>query len=154
MYSGVVSTKKGWKRKKKSDYTSRQSVLYDMISRSDARTYHVLGELILSLQWLQNEFSDLRSLHDIIYRTENCLLGMKDPTYPVFVAKVPVGMGFVDYKPADVFFLRFDDLFGLFHMKRLNQNLVILFALSEAKQGQKRARVHPDHRDSGPVLLV
>ena len=103
-----VSTKKGRKRKKKSDYASRQSVVYDTNNCSDERTYHVLGELILPLSSLHTEFGFMRTLHDIILRTGNRLLEMEAPTYPVFVAKVPVGMGFVDYNPADVFFLRFD----------------------------------------------
>ena len=117
--SGVSMKKKARKRKKKTDL-SGPSVMHDKIYKHE-RKYHVLGEPILPLESLHTEVGDLRSLHDIIYRTENRLLGMEAPTYPVFVAKVPVGMTFVDYKPTDVFFLRFDDLFGMFHLERLNQ---------------------------------
>ena len=138
-----VSTKKGRKRKKKSDYASRQSVVYDTNNCSDERTYHVLGEPILPLSSLHTEFGFMRTLHDIILRTENHLLEMEAPTYPVFVVKMPVGMGFIDYNPADVFFLRFDDIFRLFHMKRLTPNLVRLFALNEAYQVRKEREFIP-----------
>jgi hypothetical protein len=125
--------------------------MYDTNNCSDERTYHVQGEPILPLSLLHTKFGYLRTLHDIILRTENHLLGMEAPTYPIFVAKVPVGMGFVDYNQADVFFLRFDDIFRLFHMNRLTPNLVGMFALNEAyRPGQKRARVHPDNLDRGP----
>ena len=137
-----VSTKKGRKRKKKRDYTSGPSVMHDTIYRHE-RKYYVLGQPILQLESLHNEVGDLRSLHDIIYRIENRLLGMQAPAYPDFVAKVPVGLGFVDYKPADVLFLRFDVLFGMFHMKRLTPSLVHLFALSEAYQSMKEQEFIP-----------
>ena len=148
-----VSTKKGRKRKKKGDYASKQSVVYDTNNCSDERTYHVLGESILSPSSLHTEFGFMRTLHDIILRTENHLLRMEAPTYPVFVAKVPVGMGFVDYNPADVFFLRFDDIFRLFHMKRLTPNLVRLFALNEAYQAKKEREFTPTIVIADPYYL-
>jgi hypothetical protein len=57
---------------------------------------------------------------------------MASPTYPLFVAKVSEGIGFVHKHPADVFFLRIEDIFSIFHMNRLHENMVRLFALSEA----------------------
>jgi hypothetical protein len=50
------------------------------------------------------------------------------------VAKVPKGMGFVDKAPGDVFFLQFDDIFNMFHLKRLHHTFVRLFLLSMAVQ--------------------
>ena len=50
------------------------------------------------------------------------------------MVKVPKGMGFVDKDPAEVFFLRFDDIFNMFHLKRLHPTLVRLVALSMAHQ--------------------
>ena len=38
-------------------------------------------------------------------------------------------MGFFDKAPGDVFFLRFEHIFNMFHMKRLDVSLVRLFAL-------------------------
>ena len=38
-------------------------------------------------------------------------------------------MGFVEEVPGDVFFLRFEHIFDMFHMKRLDVSLVHLFAL-------------------------
>ena len=43
-------------------------------------------------------------------------------------------MGFVDNSPGDLFFLRFDDIFNMFHLKRLHYTLVRLFSLSMAMQ--------------------
>jgi hypothetical protein len=62
---------------------------------------------------------------------------MKDLTYPVFMVKVPEGMGFFDKPPADVFFLQFDDIFKKFHLKRLHPTFVRLFMLNMAYQVMK-----------------
>ena len=43
-------------------------------------------------------------------------------------------MGFVDKSPGDVFFLRFDDIFKMFHLQRLHHTLVRLVTLSMAYQ--------------------
>ena len=51
---------------------------------------------------------------------------MKNLTYPVFVGRVPKGLGFVDTSPGDVLILRFDDVFDMFHMKRLYPTFVRL----------------------------
>ncbi|MBI0385500.1 hypothetical protein JBE27_56830, partial [Streptomyces albiflaviniger] len=92
---------------------------------------------ILPPELLKTLTGDMRSLHDRILTVEKHLLGMTSPTYPVFVAKVPKGMGFVDKSPGDVFFLRFDDIFNMFHLKRLHPTLVRLVALSMAYQVMK-----------------
>ena len=62
---------------------------------------------------------EMRSLHESVLRRELELLKMKDPAYSVFAAKVPVDWGFCDKPPADVMFLRFDDIFNMFHTRRL-----------------------------------
>jgi hypothetical protein len=48
------------------------------------------------------------------------------------VVKVPPGVGFVDKYPAEVFFIRFDDIFNVFHLRRLDPTLVRLVALRMA----------------------
>jgi hypothetical protein len=62
---------------------------------------------------------------------------MKDPAYPIFTVKVPEGLGFVEEHPTDVLFLRFDDIFNMFHMKRLHPTMVRLFALNMAHHVMK-----------------
>lgn len=74
--------------------------------------------------------TNLSSLHDAVLTKEKDLLKSRnDPNYPVFSVKVPTDFGFVDTFPADVFFLRFDHIFDMFHMKTLDASLVRLYAL-------------------------
>src|SRR4051812_5671840 len=62
-------------------------------------------------------------LEKILPREEN-------PLYPVFIAKVPLNMGFINTIPADMIILRFSDIFNLYHLKRLDHSLIRLFSLS------------------------
>jgi hypothetical protein len=57
--------------------------------------------------------------------------------YPVFVAKVPVGKGFIDTPPADLLFQRYEDIYNMFHVKRLDYSLVRLFSLSMAMKVER-----------------
>jgi hypothetical protein len=77
---------------------------------------------------------DMRSLHDGVRTVEQHLLGLSSPTFPLFMAKVPKDMGFVDKSPGDVFFVRFDDIFDMLNLKRLHPILVRLVTLSLAYQ--------------------
>ncbi|KAK1632005.1 hypothetical protein QYE76_006320 [Lolium multiflorum] len=61
--------------------------------------------------------------HSIQYQ-ESVLLKEKDPNYPVFSVKVPSDQHFVNEDPADIFFIAFEDVFNLFHSKRLDYNLL------------------------------
>ena len=67
---------------------------------------------------------------------EGRLLQEDDPTYPVFITKVPdlQQFGFVTTGSADVIFVRFDDNFRMFHMHVLHPSIVRLLALSLAHQ--------------------
>ena len=76
--------------------------------------------------------SDMRSLHEAILTIETRLLREKHPSYPVFMAKVPLNMGFITTLPADMIILRFSEIFNLFHLYRLDHSLVRLFSLSMA----------------------
>ena len=76
----------------------------------------------------------MRSLHDAVLTKEKDLIKSTDTNYPVFTAKVPHNLGFVDKSPGDVFFLRFDAIFNMFHLKRLEHTMVRLFTLSMAHQ--------------------
>jgi hypothetical protein len=42
---------------------------------------------------------------------------------------VPKALGFIDISPADMFFLRFNHIFEMYHMRRLDFMFVLLFAL-------------------------
>ncbi|KAK1647216.1 hypothetical protein QYE76_065021 [Lolium multiflorum] len=71
-------------------------------------------------------------LQDSILVLESILLKDKDPNYPVFTVRVPRDVGFVTDVPADIFFIAYEDIFKLFHARRLDYNLVRLFALNLA----------------------
>ena len=73
------------------------------------------------------------ALQENILYLEEILLKEKNPTYPAFAVKVPEELvDFVQEDPADVFFIAYEDIFNLFHTKRLDYNMVRLYALSEA----------------------
>src|ERR1041385_7691493 len=57
-----------------------------------------------------------------------------NPTYLLYMGKVPEGLGFVDKYPGDLFFLRFNDIFDMFHMNALHPSMVRLAAQSLAHQ--------------------
>jgi hypothetical protein len=74
--------------------------------------------------------ADMRSLHDSILYLEQRQLDENDSTYPLYMAKVPKGKGFVEAAHTDIMMLWFADIFDIFHMYRLYQTLVCLFSLS------------------------
>ena len=53
----------------------------------------------------------------------------KGPGYPLYAVNVPRQMSYVDGFPADKFFLRFDYIFDMFHVKKLDFTFVRLYAL-------------------------
>ena len=75
---------------------------------------------------------DMRSVHDGVLQMEKELLKSSSPSYPLFMVRVPLGVGFVDKYPAELFFLRFDDIFNVFNLRRLDPTLVRLVALKMA----------------------
>ena len=143
MLDGAPKPKKVRKRNKKSEYASgSQPPAPKPIRFKDGpgpyknvmQEIHVAGLAILPKHMLDAVSGDMKSLHDSVLTRELQLLKMNDPAYPVFAVKVPEGMGFVEEPPADVFFLRFDAIFNMFHLKRLDRTMVRLFALSMAHQ--------------------
>jgi hypothetical protein len=128
----ILLRKKGRKRHKRKDYVACQTNrVVDKIYTQD-RLYHVAGEPMLLWDKYLTLPGDCKSLHDLILEEERRLICMESPTYPLFVAKVPKGLDFVDKHPAELFFLRFEDIFSMFHMSRLHPNFVRLFTLAEA----------------------
>ena len=73
----------------------------------------------------------MRILHDGVLFQEERLLKEKDPTYPVFSAKVPEidALGFVTKDSEDVLLLRFNDIFNIYHMYALHPSIVRLVPL-------------------------
>ena len=61
--------------------------------------------------------------------TEKSLLASKDPGYPTYAARVPEGKCYIDTRPAEVFFLRFDHIFEMFLTRRLDFTIIHLFVL-------------------------
>jgi hypothetical protein len=89
-----------------------------------------MGEPMLNERMLKACSVDMQSLHDSILYLEQRQLAENDSMYPLYMAMVPKGKGFVEASPADIMLLRFADIFYLFHMYRLYQTLVCLFSLS------------------------
>ena len=59
-------------------------------------------------------------------------MSQKNPMYTLFAVKVPQNLGFVDTFPADEFYLRFEDIFDIYHFQHLHPSFVRLFALCMA----------------------
>ena len=73
------------------------------------------------------------TLQNSILYLEETLLKEKNPGYPAFAVKVPKELvDFVQEDPADVFFIAYEDIFNLYHSKRLDYNMVRLYALDAA----------------------
>ena len=92
----------------------------------------------------------MHTLHGIILTLEGLLLQDKNPNYPVFTAQVPKDLDFVHEAPADVFFIAYEDVFKLFHSRRLDYNLVCLYALNMAMKIMRDK--YPVRRGSGSLL--
>jgi hypothetical protein len=83
-------------------------------------------------------------MHGILFLEEG-LLKETNPLYPVFTVKVPADMGFVDDHPVGIFFISYEDIFKLFNAKRLDYNLVRLYALQ---------RVMKVNREEKPCVTI
>jgi hypothetical protein len=77
---------------------------------------------------------NMRSLHNCVLYAEKKLLNSKALGYPLYVAKVPTGMNFVEKYPADLCFIRFNDIFSIYRMQILHFRVVRLVALSLSSQ--------------------
>src|SRR3954452_1167853 len=91
---------------------------------------HVAGRAMLPKDMLDLANSDMQSVHHSIMALEKILLREENPSYSVFMAKVPLNMGFINTIPADMIILRFSEIFNLYHLKRLDHSLIRLFSLS------------------------
>ncbi|KAK1613113.1 hypothetical protein QYE76_036786 [Lolium multiflorum] len=91
---------------------------------------HEAGKPILPPDMEHLASGPMLPLQHYIQYQESVLLKEKDPNYPVFSVKVPSDQHFVNEDPADIFFIAFEDVFNLFHSKRLDYNLVRLYAIN------------------------
>ena len=111
---------------------------------------HIAGEPMLNKKFLKVASGSMRSLHDGIWFTEQRLLGEKNPSYPIYVANVPKGHDFVETTPGDMIFLRFDDIFNMFYVRRLHNSCPPIRA--QYGDGCLEREYH-ERRDTGPLLL-
>jgi hypothetical protein len=100
------------------------------------------GKPIMTDEQVANASGSMVNLmHDILFLEEG-LLKETNPSYPVFTVKVPADVGFVDDHPTDIFFISYEDVFKIFNTKRLDYNLVRLYAL------QRAMKVNREHNPS------
>ncbi|KAK1670495.1 hypothetical protein QYE76_058654 [Lolium multiflorum] len=92
------------------------------------------------------------SKHSINY-LESVLLKEKDPNYPVFSVKVPSDQNFVNEDPADIFFIAFEDVFNLFHSKRLDYNLLQDGSRTRTKAVRYLQNFMLMYKESNTILL-
>ena len=95
-----------------------------------SRRVHVAGRVMLPTNMLNATTGAMRSLDDSVLSLEKRRLSENDLAYPVFVAKVPDGKGFVDSVIGGTIVLRFDDIFAMFNLHPLHYTFVRLFSLS------------------------
>jgi hypothetical protein len=111
----------------------RPRVQHDPMSQPTKGTLqgiiHEAGKPIMSDELVANASRAMENLMHGIMFLEEGLLKETNPSYPVFTAKVPADVGFIDDHPADIFFISYEDVFNLFNAKRLDYNLVRLNAL-------------------------
>ena len=95
-----------------------------------SRRVHVEGRAMLPTNMLNAATGAMRSLHDSVLSLEKRRLSQNEVAYPVFVAKVPEGKGFVDGDIVGTIVLQFDDIFAMLNLHPLHYTFVRLFLLS------------------------
>ena len=114
--------------------------------RADGLTrVHEAGQPILPPELLKLAHQHMKNLQQYVLVLEELSLKDKCPNYPVFTVIVPTDLDFIHDEPANPFFIAFEDVFNLFHFRRLDYNLVRLYALDMALQMK---------RDNSPDVVV
>ncbi|KAK1648037.1 hypothetical protein QYE76_065842 [Lolium multiflorum] len=133
-----VNTKpKGRKRKKKDDKSASQPAPIRAqdgppVPKNIEARVHVSGERMLIKRLYDAAPGPMRSLVDGIQFMEERRIREKDHGYPVYIAKVPSGHGFVDSDFAAKIFLRYDDIFAMLNSYPLHYTFIRLYSLSKA----------------------
>ena len=107
----------------------QQPRVQDRIHIPGAAKWHIPGQPILPKAALGARFGDLRRIHDDVLWIEKGLIASKNPGYPLYVVNMPQQLSYVDTFPTEKFFLRFDYIFDMFHLKKLDFTFVRLYAL-------------------------
>jgi hypothetical protein len=128
--------KKKWKRPQKPKDSASQPMPHRHLEKLPDPwcTMHWLGEPILPSHVIGKMTGSMRHVHYTVLHLEIELLLIKYTTYPLLVAKVPTSMGFVETNPSRMILIRLDDIFNIFHMKRLHRTVVQIVALSMASK--------------------
>jgi hypothetical protein len=141
---GPIEKKQHQKKKKKDKLSASQQraglkrprVQDDPMSQPAKGTLqgiiHEAGKSIMTDEQVANASGAMVNLMHSILFLEEGLLKERNPSYPAFMVKVPADVSFVDDHPADIFFISYEDVFKLFNAKRLDYNLVHLYALQRA----------------------
>ncbi|KAI5015752.1 hypothetical protein ZWY2020_057142 [Hordeum vulgare] len=95
-----------------------------------SRRVHLAGRPMLPTNLLSAATGAMRSLHDSVLCLEKRRLFENNVAYPVFVAKVPEGKGFVDSAIGGMIVLWFVDIFAMFNLHSMHYTFVRLFSLS------------------------
>ncbi|KAK1660429.1 hypothetical protein QYE76_048588 [Lolium multiflorum] len=124
MDGGTVQPKKRKRPAKKDAKAKAAAKSKDKVPLLDKwpnnwRPEHHLGEPMLPEHVLKVLTPDMRSLHNSVLYVEKQLLNAKDPAFPLYAVRVPTGMNFVEKYPADLCFIRFNDIFPVFRMQML-----------------------------------
>ncbi|KAK1696501.1 hypothetical protein QYE76_013198 [Lolium multiflorum] len=99
------SKKKGRKRKKSGDVAKSKIVVNDKLPTPWRKLHHI-GQPMLPAHVVDKLTPEMRNVHDTILMKEKLLLQERNPSYPIVIAKVPTGFGFVNTYPADLMFIR------------------------------------------------
>jgi hypothetical protein len=131
--------RKRYKKTKLDDSTvppeqGTDSRFVDRIPIKDWHKMHHLGRSILPADRVKQLRGHLLDLHEVVLVVERKLLDQEAPTYPLFIANVPERLGFVRENGADLLFVRFDDIFAVYHSLPLHPSIVRLVALQMAHQ--------------------
>ncbi|KAK1630829.1 hypothetical protein QYE76_005144 [Lolium multiflorum] len=114
---------------------------------------HEAGKPILPLDMEHLASGPMLPLQHTINYLESVLLKDKDPNYPVFSVKVPEDPNFVHEDPADIFFIAFEDVFNLFHSKRLDYNLLQDGSRTRTKEVRYLQSIMLMYKESNTILL-
>ncbi|KAK1613172.1 hypothetical protein QYE76_036845 [Lolium multiflorum] len=114
---------------------------------------HEAGKPILPPDMEHLASGPMLPLQNSIQYQESVLLKEKDPNYPVFSVKVPSDQHFVNEDPADIFFIAFEDVFNLFHSKRLDYNLLQDGSRTRTKAVRYLQNFMLMHKESNTILL-
>mgnify|MGYP005831807093 CR=1 FL=1 len=123
--------KKQWRRPHKKDPKGARAAsssqpplkprVVDRVPVKGRKRFHVAGEPILPAKALEHILNnDLRRLHEDVLAREKSLLILEKLRYPVYAVQVPGGKLYVETWPANQFILRFDYIYDMFHMTKLD----------------------------------